>query len=133
VVKSASRELRVPQESFVMAPAQARAAGLPVDQAFAQSQLVVLKSASLQPGHVFEPGPVPLTFGRSEDNTAVLDADEYASGHHARIEAARDGVWLVDLGSTNGTWANGERVDGRYKLHDGDVLQIGGTELRFER
>jgi len=116
-----------------MAPAQARAAGLPVDQAFAQSQLVVLKSASLQPGHVFEPGPVPLTFGRSEDNTAVLDADEYASGHHARIEAARDGVWLVDLGSTNGTWANGERVDGRYKLHDGDVLQIGGTELRFER
>ena len=113
-----------------MAPAQARAAGL-VDQAFAQSQLVVLKSASLQPGHVFEPGPVPLTFGRSEDNTAVLDADEYASGHHARIEAARDGVWLVDLGSTNGIELNGRKVD-RARLANDDRITIGRTEVRVE-
>ena len=115
-----------------MAPAQARAAGLPVDQPLTPSRLVVAKSPSLDAGHVFEPGPVPLTFGRADDNTAVLKSDEYASGHHARIESARDGVWLVDLGSTNGTFANGERVDGRYKLHDGDLLLIGGTELRFE-
>jgi len=116
-----------------MAPAQARAAGLQVDQPLAPSRLVVAKSPSLEPGHAFEPGPVPLTFGRADDNTATLDGDEYASAHHARIESARDGVWLVDLGSTNGTFVNGERVDGRHKLHDGDLLQIGATELRFER
>lgn len=116
-----------------MAPAQARAAGLPVDRPLAPSRLVVLESPSLDGGHVFEPGPVPLTFGRADDNTAVLGGDEYASAHHARVEAARDGVWLVDLGSTNGTFANGERVDGRYKLRDGDLLRIGATELRFER
>ena len=116
-----------------MAPAQARAAGFPVDQQLTPARLVVMASPSIELGKVFEPGPVPLTFGRADDNTAVLSSDEYASGHHARIESARDGVWLVDLGSTNGTWANGERVDGRYRLHDGDLLSIGGTELRFER
>jgi pSer/pThr/pTyr-binding forkhead associated (FHA) protein len=63
----------------------------------------------------------------------ALDRDEFASGHHARIESQRDAVWLLDLGSTNGTFVNGERVEGRRQLHRGDLVQIGDTELRFER
>jgi pSer/pThr/pTyr-binding forkhead associated (FHA) protein len=39
----------------------------------------------------------------------------------------------MDLGSTNGTFVNGERLDGRQRLRDGDVVQIGDTELRFEQ
>jgi len=132
VVRSAARDLRVaPQESFVLAPEQARAiTGEPPP---APARLVVVDGPSLERGTVFEPGPVALTFGRAGDNTAVLDTDDYASTHHARIEAARDGVWLVDLGSTNGTWVNGEQVDGRHRLHDGDLVRIGQTELRYER
>ena len=88
---------------------------------------------SVAVGKAFEAGPVPLTIGRSEDNTITLDGDEFASGHHARVESGRDGVWIVDLGSTNGTFVNGERVEGRRQLYRGDLVQIGETELRFER
>ena len=132
VVRSAARDLRVPaQESFVLAPEQARAiTGEPPP---APARLLVVSSPSLEPGTAFEPGPVALTFGRAGDNTAVLDGDDYASTHHARVEASRDGVWLVDLGSTNGTWVNGEQLDGRRRLQDGDVVRIGQTELRYER
>ncbi|MGH2920868.1 MAG: FHA domain-containing protein [Gaiellaceae bacterium] len=39
----------------------------------------------------------------------------------------------MDLGSTNGTYLNVERVEGRRKLRSGDLVQVGDTELRFER
>jgi pSer/pThr/pTyr-binding forkhead associated (FHA) protein len=37
---------------------------------------------------------------------------------------------VIDLGSRNGTYVNGAPVDGRVRLHAGDVLRIGQTELR---
>ena len=49
------------------------------------------------------------------------------------IESGRDGVWVTDLDSTNGTFVNGERVDGRRRLREGDLVRIGETELRYER
>jgi pSer/pThr/pTyr-binding forkhead associated (FHA) protein len=131
VIRAAARDLRIPQESFVLAPAHARAPAPEVP--LAGGRLVVTESPSLDPGTAFDTGPVPLTIGRSAENSAVLGGDEFASGHHARVEAQRDGVWILDLGSTNGTWVNGERMDGRRRLHDGDVVRIGETELRFER
>jgi FHA domain-containing protein len=131
VIKAASRDLRVPQESFVLAPAHAR--GASAEAAPSPGRLVVVESPSLAAGHAFETGPVAVTFGRSDDNSAVLDGDDYASAHHARVESQRDGVWLLDLGSTNGTWVNGTRMDGRHRLRSGDVVRIGATELRFER
>jgi pSer/pThr/pTyr-binding forkhead associated (FHA) protein len=121
----------VPQESFVLAPAHAR--GLAAEAPAPAGQLVVVESPSLVHGRVLDVGPVPLTLGRAGDNTAVLDGDDYASSHHARVESQRDGVWLVDLGSTNGTWVNGARMDGRHKLRVGDLVRVGETELRFER
>jgi pSer/pThr/pTyr-binding forkhead associated (FHA) protein len=130
VIRSASRDLRVaPQESFILAPSQL-AAEHPIDSG---GRLVVEKSKVLENGSSFEAGPVPLTIGRAEDNTLALPGDQFASGHHARIESQRDGVWILDLGSTNGTFVNGARLDGRRKLREGDVVQIGDTELRFER
>ena len=49
------------------------------------------------------------------------------------MESGLDGTWVVDLGSTNGTYVNGERVNGRRRLHEGDRLQVGDTELEYER
>jgi pSer/pThr/pTyr-binding forkhead associated (FHA) protein len=130
VIRSASRDLSVaPQESFILAPSQL-AAEHPADSG---GRLVVEKSKVLENGSSFEAGAVPLTIGRADDNTLALPGDEFASGHHARIESQRDGVWILDLGSTNGTFVNGSRLDGRRKLREGDVVQIGDTELRFER
>jgi pSer/pThr/pTyr-binding forkhead associated (FHA) protein len=131
-MRAAARDLRTPQESFVLAPAQGRAPA-PADAPARVGRLVVVESPTLEPGSVLEPGPVPLTIGRGRDNTTALDGDDYASAEHARVEAQRDGVWILDLGSTNGTWVNGERMDGRHRLRDGDTVRIGQTELRFER
>jgi pSer/pThr/pTyr-binding forkhead associated (FHA) protein len=133
VVRSASRDLRPapPQESFVLAPAQAAAArGEPPAE---PGQLVVTRSKALRSGKAFQTGPVPATIGRAEDNAISLAGDDFASGHHARVESARDGVWIVDLDSTNGTFVNGERLNGRRRLREGDLVQVGDTELRFER
>jgi pSer/pThr/pTyr-binding forkhead associated (FHA) protein len=63
----------------------------------------------------------------------VLDADDYASTLHARVEPRRDGIWIQDVGSTNGTFVNGVRVEAPRKLTPGDVIRIGETDLRFER
>jgi pSer/pThr/pTyr-binding forkhead associated (FHA) protein len=130
VVRSAGRDMQVaPQESFILAPSQLAAEHIVSDP----GRLVVERSAALKAGKTFETGAVPVTIGRSGENTIALDGDEFASGHHARIESQRDGVWILDLESTNGTFVNGERVDGRRQLHRGDLVQIGDTELRFER
>lgn len=132
VVRSAARSLpAAPQESFVLAPAQVAAAR--GEAGVAPGRLVVARSSALAPGQAFEAGPVPTTIGRAPDNVAVLAGDDFASSHHARVESALDGTWLVDLGSTNGTFVNGERLNGRRRLHEGDVVQIGDTELVFER
>ena len=130
VIRSASKDMRVaPQESFILAPSQLAAEHL-TDSG---GRLVVEKSKALEKGKSFQAGPVPLTIGRADDNTLALPGDEFASGHHARIESQRDGVWILDLGSTNGTFVNGAHLDGRRKLREGDVVQIGDTELRFEQ
>jgi pSer/pThr/pTyr-binding forkhead associated (FHA) protein len=132
VVRSAERGLpAAPQESFVMAPAQVAQAR--AEAGLVPGRLVVTRSRVVPVGKVVEAGPVPTTIGRSDDNVLVLDGDDYASAHHARVESGLDGTWVVDLGSTNGTYVNGERIEGRRRLHEGDLLQVGDTELAFER
>jgi pSer/pThr/pTyr-binding forkhead associated (FHA) protein len=132
VVRSAERGLpAASQESFVMAPAQVAQAR--AEAGLVPGRLVVTRSRVVPVGTVVEAGPVPTTIGRSDDNVLVLDGDDYASGHHARVESGLDGTWVVDLGSTNGTYVNGERIEGRRRLHEGDLLQVGDTELAFER
>jgi pSer/pThr/pTyr-binding forkhead associated (FHA) protein len=132
VVRSAERGLpAAPQESFVMAPAQVAQAR--AEAGIEPGRLVVTRSHAVPVGTIVEAGPVPTTIGRADDNVVVLDGDDYASGHHARIESGLDGTWLIDLGSTNGTYVNAERVEGRRKLRNGDLVQVGDTELRCER
>jgi ABC-type multidrug transport system ATPase subunit len=67
-----------------------------------------------------------FTIGRYSDNDIVL-AHNYVSGHHGRLES-RDGVWhYIDLGSTNGTYINGQRTVSAV-LRDGDILRIGDLQ-----
>jgi pSer/pThr/pTyr-binding forkhead associated (FHA) protein len=130
VVRSASRDLRLPQESFFLLPSQVPA---PLADAAPRVRLVIERSLSLEPGKSFDLGSAPLTIGRAPENTIALPADEYASARHARIEPLRDGFWVVDLGSTNGTAVNGRTVNGRERLQEGDVIRVGETEMRLAR
>jgi FHA domain len=134
IVRSAASERRVPhQDSMILSPAQAARVGLGSAAPVARSaRLVVQRSPSLGSGDEFVVDSAPLTIGRGGQNEIVLDGDEFASARHARIEPRRDGVWVQDLDSTNGTYVNGSRVEGAVKLGNGDVLRVGETDLRLE-
>lgn len=128
IVRTASRDLRLPQDTMMLA---AGSAGLKVSPPQA-GRLIVEQSPSIEPGIEFELDSLSLTIGRGGQNDVALDSDEFASARHARLEPRRDGVWVHDLGSTNGTYVNGARVARPRRLEDGDVVRVGGTELRFE-
>ena len=129
IVRTAGRDLRLPQESFILRPA---IAGGAIGQAAQPGRLVVMTSEILDPGHEYELDAAPLTIGRGGQNDVMIEADEFASARHVRVEPRRDGVWLHDLGSTNGTFVNGIRIDRPRKLANGDIVRVGETELRFE-
>lgn len=133
IVRSAARDLRLPQESMILAPAQAAAAGLLAQPSARETgRLVVLTSPALDEGDVFTLDSHALTMGRGTTNDVSLPDDEYSSTRHARFEPRRDGVWIEDIGSTNGTFVNGIRLTRERKLVPGDVVRIGETDLRFE-
>jgi hypothetical protein len=131
IVRTAARDLRLPQESFVLAPGSIP--GLGEEAAHIEAgKIVVVKSPALAEGEEWDLDASPLTFGRSSQNDVELKRDEYASSSHARVEPRRDGVWLEDIGSTNGTYLNGIRLTRPKRLSSGDIVRIGETELRYE-
>jgi FHA domain len=134
IVRTASRDVRLPQESFVLTPGQAQAAGLIGRSASVETgRLVVVASPSLDAGLVRVLDSASLTLGRGAQNDLALDSDDFASARHARIDPRRDGVWVEDVGSTNGTYVNGARITKPRALRPGDVIRVGSTDLRYER
>ena len=71
-----------------------------------------------------------LTIGRSSRNDICI-SDPFASRLHAEIRRENDQVLLVDNGSANGTFVNGQRVSGSLRLSVGDVVRIGETEIEY--
>jgi hypothetical protein len=129
IVRTAGRDLRLPQESVILRPALAGGA---LGQAIDSGRLVVVHSEVLSVGEEYELNSSALTVGRGGRNDVSIEGDEFASARHLRVEPRRDGVWVSDLGSTNGTFVNGVRIDQPRKLVQGDVVRVGETELRFE-
>jgi len=132
IVRTASKDLRVPQESFILAPS--RESGVAqVSPPVHSGRLVVVESSDLDEGMDFELNSSQVTVGRGSQNDIALAADEYASARHARFEPRQDGVWIQDLGSTNGTYLNGAKLEVPRRLVPGDVVRVGETDLRYER
>lgn len=72
------------------------------------------------------------SIGRDVNNSIVID-DSFVSADHA-VLSFRGRAWYVeDRGSTNGTWLNGQRVEGYAALGYGDEVQIGQVRFRLER
>ena len=132
IVRTATRDLRLPQESFILGP-DAAASLRGSRPAAATARLVVLKSPALDEGRSLVLNSAPLTVGRGEQNDVELRGDDFASAEHARFEPRRDGVWLSDVGSTNGTFVNGARLERPKRLSPGDVIRIGATDLRLDQ
>lgn len=93
-------------------------------------RLIVDSSPSLNPGLEVElEGGV--TIGRSSSSQLAID-DSFVSHMHARIFRRGPFYFIEDLGSTNGTYINGRRVDGQGQLKVHDELRMGETVLRYE-
>lgn len=83
-----------------------------------------------------EPIPIagPFQFGRSEECQVLVNSPK-ASRRHAAIHTQRRGTglehWLMDLGSSNGTFVNGRRIVRPTELQDGDQIRIAGLDYVF--
>ncbi|HYY63205.1 MAG TPA: FHA domain-containing protein [Gaiellaceae bacterium] len=133
IVRTASKELRLPQESFILAPSQAGDLAQLRDAVPRDGgRLVVVRSPTLAEGEERTLNSAPVTVGRGPQNDIALGGDDYASAKHARVEPRGDGVWVEDIGSTNGTFLNGIKLTRARKLTPGDVVRVGETELRYE-
>ena len=71
-----------------------------------------------------------ITIGREGANTVVLDAED-VSGYHAEIHCESGGVYIIDLGSTNGTSVNGMRINERRKLAAWDRVAFGSVQAEL--
>ena len=80
-------------------------------------------------GHKHRAADHATRLGRSPDNDVIL-RDPATSGHHARLERRGQEFWVVDLGSTNGTFVNGESIQEK-QLNNGDRLTIGQNSVHF--
>lgn len=113
------------QESTIIPAADVQAARR--SAGLAEPRLVVDQSDVLRPGVPFSVGG-GLSLGRAPGNDVVLE-EGVVSARHARVIPPGT---VVDEGSTNGTFVNGRRIDGRATLRPGDLVQVGSTVFRFE-
>jgi pSer/pThr/pTyr-binding forkhead associated (FHA) protein len=124
------RKARVqrPRPAPAPAPAAKRANGRPSRSA--PHQMVVTGGALA--GTIIGLSDTQITIGRADDATLVL-ADDYASTRHARL-FPQDGQWLVeDLGSTNGTYLDRQKVTQPTPVPLGVPIRIGKTVLELRR
>jgi hypothetical protein len=142
VARSALKDLRGQNEEVYMGPsadfedatgmytASAGVGGVGVRGGGAP-KLRVNAGAGLSAGSAYDLSDGAL-LGRGDQADIRLE-DGFASARHARLVPQGDVMVLEDLGSTNGTYLNGEPVRGPQPLHAGDRIRIGDSEFSFER
>lgn len=130
VMRSATKGMtQAPQESIILGAAEANA--LRAEHGLPPTRLLVLVSAELGQGRTIEV-TVPTVVGRDATSGIRVEHDEFASARHARIEPRPNGAWVDDLGSTNGTFVNGTKLERAQLAKAGDVIRIGETELQVQ-
>jgi pSer/pThr/pTyr-binding forkhead associated (FHA) protein len=96
------------------------------------SSFRLIERSGPNPGEIFELTKDIITMGRDVTNDVVL-ADPEVSRQHARINRTPGGYVLEDLGSTNGSFVNGERLVAPRVLNPGDLVGLGeDVTLTFE-
>jgi pSer/pThr/pTyr-binding forkhead associated (FHA) protein len=133
VLRAVWAEVRGPK--LAVAGNQRQAAPAPTAKAVKKAerkalpvQLVIVEPAALK-GRTY-PLAEELTVGRAAGCQVTID-DTYASQIHARV-FSRDGqLFVEDLGSTNGTFVNRQKVNGPQAFRRGDRLQVGNTIMEL--
>ncbi len=125
-----SRRARTRQQQTLRPPRQPRATK-PARPSRGSPRFLVVTAGALK-GTSLDLAQQQITLGRSNDATLVLN-DDYASSRHARI-FPQDGQWIVeDLGSTNGTYLDRQKVTRPTPVPLGVPIRIGKTVLELRR
>jgi pSer/pThr/pTyr-binding forkhead associated (FHA) protein len=90
---------------------------------------LVIRSGGGRAGESFPIEGERMTIGRSPDANVFLD-DVTVSRNHALLVRRREGLYIDDLGSLNGTYVNRRRIES-HKLRNGDELQVGKYKLTY--
>jgi hypothetical protein len=91
--------------------------------------LLIVVSGALA-GQRLEVGAQPVSIGKGPSTLQISD-DPTVSTRHAEISLTRGAFVLTDLGSTNGTFVNNQRITQAVRLSDGDLLRFGNTQMKF--
>jgi hypothetical protein len=103
----------------------------PVDleEVVAEGATLAIRSGGGRAGEIFELSGDQMRIGRSPDAEVFLD-DVTVSRNHALLVRRRDGMYVDDLGSLNGTYVNRHRIES-HRLTNGDELQVGKYKLTY--
>jgi FHA domain len=93
-------------------------------------RLRVVAAMGHEPGTTFDVADGAM-FGRSDGADIRVD-DQFASSSHARIFNRGGAMYIEDMGSTNGTYLNGHKLQTAEPLDRGDAIRIGDSEYRYE-
>jgi len=100
-----------------------------IEEVAADGATLAIRSGGGRAGEVFEIKHERTQIGRSPDAEVFLD-DVTVSRNHALLVRRRDGLYVDDLGSLNGTYVNRRRIES-HKLANGDELQVGKYKLTY--
>ncbi len=100
-----------------------------VEQVTGEGATLAIRSGGGRTGEVFSVAGERMTIGRSPDAEVFLD-DVTVSRNHALLVRRRDGLYVDDLGSLNGTYVNRRRIES-HRLQNGDELQVGKYKLSY--
>ena len=100
-----------------------------IDEAVARSGAALVIRSGGRAGESFTIEEDRVSIGRSPDAGVFLD-DVTVSRNHALLVRRRDGLYIDDLGSLNGTYVNRRRIES-HLLADGDEIQVGKYKLSY--
>jgi len=100
-----------------------------MDEVTHEGATLVIRSGGGRSGEAFMLADERMTIGRSPEAEIFLD-DVTVSRNHALIVRRRDGLYIDDLGSLNGTYVNRRRIES-HRLQNGDELQVGKYKLTY--
>ena len=103
----------------------------PVDleEVAGEGATLVIRAGGGRSGELFNVAGDRMTIGRSPEAEVFLD-DVTVSRNHALLVRRRDGLYIDDLGSLNGTYVNRRRIES-HRLANGDELQVGKYKLTY--
>lgn len=135
IARTAIRDVRGSSESMILSPGHGfdpQPAAVAPSKPATPGRLVVVASDILPIGAAVVLDQPEVLLGRDPHAAAVLDGDGFVSGRHAMVRLRGGSPTVSDLGSTNGTYVNGDRIAAETALHEGDEVAVGSTRMIYK-